>query len=376
MRELAPEQLELDNEGLHDAAYRPDIDGLRAIAVVIVVLFHAFPQWLKGGFIGVDIFFVISGYLITRVILNNVSKDCFSLQQFYASRIRRIVPALILVLLFCYLVGWNTLFKDEFKLINKHIAAGLGFIYNLLAWSEAGYFDISADHKPLLHLWSLGIEEQFYIFWPFIIVFLKPNRVFSTICLIIIASIVSKVIFYLYIGKWMATSFFTLNCMYALGIGGLLAYITLYKRRFAEIISKPIWLYSVLLFNLVLFVFQYKFHLGWYKEIGSEILFACLAALIILRASNNGFRFGLKYILEHRFVVYSGTISYGLYVYHLFVPSLFYIYAPCIGLGITNKYTLFIAFYLLTFLIAHYSWVFIEKPINAYKSRFPYIKDK
>jgi len=149
--------------------YRPDIDGLRAVAVLSVVVFHAFPELMKGGFIGVDIFFVISGFLISTIIFQNLDRGTFSFSEFYARRIRRIFPALLLVLIATYGFGWFALLADEYKQLGKHIVAGAGFVSNLVLWSEAGYFDNSAETKPLLHLWSLGIEEQFYIIWPFIL---------------------------------------------------------------------------------------------------------------------------------------------------------------------------------------------------------------
>jgi peptidoglycan/LPS O-acetylase OafA/YrhL len=139
-------------------AYRADIDGLRAFAVLAVVAFHAFPGLLEGGFVGVDIFFVISGYLISGVLFQDLERGTFSFRAFYARRIRRIFPALVLVLLSCLAFGWFALLADEFRQLGKHVAAGAGFVSNLALWSESGYFDNSAETKPLRHLWSLGIE--------------------------------------------------------------------------------------------------------------------------------------------------------------------------------------------------------------------------
>ncbi|MBN3729526.1 acyltransferase family protein [Burkholderia sp. Tr-20390] len=149
--------------------YRPDIDVLRALAVVSVVVFHAFPGVFPGGFVGVDIFFVISGYLITSHILRELEEGRFSLGSFYSRRIRRILPALLIVLVGAYVMGWFNLLPDEFGALGKHIAGGALSVANLVLWKEAGYFDASADLKPLLHLWSLGVEEQFYLFWPLIL---------------------------------------------------------------------------------------------------------------------------------------------------------------------------------------------------------------
>jgi peptidoglycan/LPS O-acetylase OafA/YrhL len=146
--------------------YEPHVDGLRAVAILSVLVFHAFPHVLPGGFVGVDVFFVISGYLITSVIVSTIQRDAFSLADFYARRIRRIFPALLLVLACVFVYGWHTMLADDLAELGKHTVGGAGFASNLVLWNEAGYFDRASESKPLLHLWSLGIEEQFYIVWP------------------------------------------------------------------------------------------------------------------------------------------------------------------------------------------------------------------
>jgi peptidoglycan/LPS O-acetylase OafA/YrhL len=156
--------------------YIAAIDGLRAIAVLAVILFHAFPTAIPGGFIGVDIFFVISGYLITNIIVTQAGSGIFSFKHFYARRIRRIFPALIIVLVSVYALGWFVMLADEFKQLGKHIAAGAGFVANWAYWLESGYFDELHELKPLLNLWSLGVEEQFYIFWPCIVLLLMKLK--------------------------------------------------------------------------------------------------------------------------------------------------------------------------------------------------------
>jgi peptidoglycan/LPS O-acetylase OafA/YrhL len=149
--------------------YRPDVDGLRAVAILSVIAFHAFPNLVQGGFVGVDVFFVISGFLITSVIVNSLEAGNFSFLVFYQHRIRRIFPALGLVLASCAVAGWYLLPEGAYAELGKHIAGGAGFVANLVLWKEAGYFDSASDTKPLLHLWSLGIEEQFYFVWPFVL---------------------------------------------------------------------------------------------------------------------------------------------------------------------------------------------------------------
>ena len=158
------------------ATYRADIDGLRGVAVLAVVAFHAFPAWLRGGFVGVDVFFVISGFLITGILVSANDARTFSFLEFYARRARRIFPALVLVLLATIALGTLVLTGLENVRLGRHVLAGALFSANLLLWREAGYFDAASGSKPLLHLWSLGIEEQFYLLWPCVIVALSLPR--------------------------------------------------------------------------------------------------------------------------------------------------------------------------------------------------------
>ena len=146
--------------------YRPDIDGLRAVAVLGVVIFHAFPTWIPGGYTGVDIFFVISGYLISGILFKGHREGNFSFKEFYARRVRRLFPSLITLFLISLIFGWFVLLPIEYQYLGKHMAAGTLFIQNFVFWKESGYFDVEAIRKPMLHLWSLAVEEQFYIFFP------------------------------------------------------------------------------------------------------------------------------------------------------------------------------------------------------------------
>jgi len=170
--------------------YRPDIDGLRAVAVLCVVIFHAFPNALKGGFIGVDIFFVISGFLISTIIISNLERGSFSFADFYGRRVRRIFPVLLLVLTACFVAGWFIMLSAEFKQMGKHMAGGAGFVANYMLWGESGYFDNAATTKPLLHLWSLGVEEQYYIIWPALLWF-AARRGFNLLSVAIALGLVS-----------------------------------------------------------------------------------------------------------------------------------------------------------------------------------------
>jgi peptidoglycan/LPS O-acetylase OafA/YrhL len=149
--------------------YRPDIDGLRAIAVMLVVNFHAFPEAMPGGFIGVDIFFVISGFLITGIIARELEQKSFSLLGFYNRRIRRIFPALIVVLCATLVLGWLWMLPSAYTQLSSDVFASAAFLSNIALLLQSGYFDVESARKPLLHLWSLGIEEQFYLLWPLIL---------------------------------------------------------------------------------------------------------------------------------------------------------------------------------------------------------------
>jgi peptidoglycan/LPS O-acetylase OafA/YrhL len=153
--------------------FRAHIDGLRAIAVLAVVGFHAFPAGLPGGFAGVDIFFVISGYLISTILYAEFaepgSKGAAVISDFYSRRVRRIFPALIVALIAAYVLGLQAMLAPEFKYLCLHIVASTGFFVNILLSREAGYFEPFATTNPLIHIWSLAVEEQFYIVWPFVV---------------------------------------------------------------------------------------------------------------------------------------------------------------------------------------------------------------
>lgn len=226
--------------------YRPDIDGLRAIAVLSVVAYHAFPDWLQGGFIGVDVFFVISGYLISTIIFQNLDTGTFSFAEFYARRINRIFPALLLVLVASYVFGWFALLADEYKQLGKHIAAGAGFISNIALWNEAGYFDNSAELKPLLHLWSLGIEEQFYIVWP-LLLWLFWKLKFNPFTITIFVAVVSFYLNVKGINEDAVAAFYSPQTRFwELLCGSLFAWMTLYKKGAFETVKLKLdnWLAS------------------------------------------------------------------------------------------------------------------------------------
>lgn len=354
--------------------YIIQLDGLRFFSVLMVMIAHWLQwQWTNPVLTkipfghGVTLFFVLSGFLITRILLENRDKYNIShlnkfhlVKNFYIRRFFRIFPIYYLLIFGLFIFNYK----------NTH-----EIFPWLITYTSNIYQSINNVYvEDFNHFWSLAVEEQFYLFWPFVILFIKPRKTFITIILTIIIALIIRTYLYLYVGKWMATSYFTLSCMHALGLGALLAFIKLYKPRIENALSNPIWLYFAVVIYIGSLYFQNIFNLDWYKEILDDFFFAILATFIILRASNNGFRGFFKLVLENKFIVYSGKISYGLYVFHLFTPAIFYYIAPRIGLSITNKYTFFIALYFLTFLVSYISWKLIESPINKLKDRIPYIK--
>jgi peptidoglycan/LPS O-acetylase OafA/YrhL len=313
--------------------YRPDIDGLRALAVLAVVAFHGFPNWMKGGFIGVDVFFVISGYLISTILFENLDNGTFSFIEFYSRRIRRIFPALILILVACFAFGWFTLLADEYKQLGKHIAAGAGFISNLVLWSDAGYFDNSADTKPLLHLWSLGVEEQFYIIWP-VLLWFAWKRKFNLLSITILVAAVSFSLNLKGIKHDALATFYSPQTRFwELLAGTLLAWFTLYRKcayqslklKIDSCLAAVIYrektenngatLSNVLsMMGLALLVYGF-----W--RINKESAFPGWWALIPIAGTVLLIAAGSKtwinrHILSNRFAVWFGLISFPLYLWH------------------------------------------------------------
>lgn len=313
--------------------YRPDIDGLRAIAVLAVVAFHAFPSWVKGGFIGVDVFFVISGYLISTIIFENLDKGTFSFFEFYSRRIRRIFPALLLVLIACFAFGWFALLADEYKQLGKHIAGGASFISNFILWNEAGYFDNSAETKPLLHLWSLGIEEQFYIVWPLLLWF-GWKRNFNLLAITVVVTVFTFVLNIKGVKHDMVATFYSPQTRFwELLSGSLLAWFVLFKKEFfASFNSKiGVWLIRTIysnkqvngvkrLSNVFSFVGLFLLVYGIWrinKELsfpGKWALVPVFGTVLIILAGSKAWV--NRVILSNKIAVWFGLISFPLYLWH------------------------------------------------------------
>jgi peptidoglycan/LPS O-acetylase OafA/YrhL len=292
------------------AGYRPDIDGLRAVAILAVVAFHAFPAVVPGGFAGVDVFFVISGFLISRIMYSGLARKDFSLETFFAHRIKRIFPALILVLLASFGIGWFTLLPGEFAQLGKHIAAGAGFVQNIALWSEAGYFDVSSELKPLMHLWSLAVEEQFYLVYPVMVlaVWRAGKKPLALIAAIGVASFLLNI---WRIGDDPTEAFFLSHTrLWELLAGALLACIGgLQLPRQGGALGHALSILGIALIGIAAFgLNQATVFPGWWA-----LLPVAGAGLLIYAGPQACVN---RWLLGCRGMVWVGLISYPLYLWH------------------------------------------------------------
>ncbi len=290
--------------------YRPDIDGLRALAVLAVVYFHAFPEKLPGGFVGVDIFFVISGFLITQIIHENIKSDTFSFFDFYCRRIKRIFPSLILVLAASFIFGWIFLIFDEFQQLAKHIMSAVTFTSNVTLWNESGYFDNSGETKPLLHLWSLAIEEQFYVFWPLVlwVAWRIKFKLIAVAALLLMASFIFNISNIK--NDEIATFYSLLTRAWELLAGASLAIFIDSKKLVADSYAEylgSIFGFGLIMLSMIILDKESLFP-GWWA------LLPVLGTILVI---NNGTNSPVsEYILSNKVIVWLGTISYPLYLWH------------------------------------------------------------
>jgi peptidoglycan/LPS O-acetylase OafA/YrhL len=204
--------------------YRPEIDGLRAVAVIPVILFHAGFESFSGGYVGVDVFFVISGYLITSIIYGEIQNKTFSIILFYERRARRILPALIFVSAVCIPFAWMWMLPNDFEDFSRSLVAVSVFASNIFFWRDSGYFSVAVELKPLLHTWSLGVEEQFYILFPVILLLCRKVSARATVTIVMLGTIASIVLAEFGSRTYPAATFYLIPTRaWELGIGVLLA---------------------------------------------------------------------------------------------------------------------------------------------------------
>ncbi|WP_222889653.1 acyltransferase family protein [Enterobacter sp. C2] len=293
---------------LHNDKYRSDIDGIRALAVLLVVICHAFPEWFPKGFIGVDIFFVISGFLISSILIKDAENNKFSIKRFYQRRIRRIAPALITVLLSTLMLSWWCLFKPEYLSLGKHFIASLLFSENFLLWSEVSYFDIAAELKPTLHLWSLAVEEQFYIVWP-IIIYLAYRMRWNLLYACLIMTVLSFILNTYHVHHNPTAAYYSpLERSWELMVGAILAIV---QHRYPNALSKFKNGQSAL---GVVFIIVGLVVIKPARFPGAAALLPTLGTFFLLSAGSKSWI--NRNILSLSPVVWLGFISYPLYLWH------------------------------------------------------------
>ena len=351
---------EATSAGGQHAGYRADIDGLRAISILAVVLYHAFPRslgWgyvglLGSGYVGVDVFFVISGYLIGGLISAELSAGTFRFSRFYARRVRRLFPALILVLAFVLFVGWNMMFADEFRLLGRHIMAASLFFSNFPPMGEIGYFDREGHSKPLLHLWSLGIEEQFYAVWPLLAVLTRRSRR-TFLCVTIAVAVASL--------AWNVTSatpglafYQPWTRFWELAVGVLLAHLPAgfsVRWRQSKGLREAGCAAGLALIAIVARAAELKGFPGWWP-----VLPVVGAALVIASGPDTMIS---RWLLASPPMVLLGKISYPLYLWHW--PLLAFTWIACGSFPPAWLVEIMVA---ASFVLAWLTYALIERPFR------------
>jgi peptidoglycan/LPS O-acetylase OafA/YrhL len=298
-------------------SYRADIDGLRGIAILSVVGYHYFSRYVHGGFVGVDVFFVISGYLISQILLTELADGSFRFLGFYSRRIRRIFPALILLFAAALVIGYCILLPDDLTKIGEHISAASIFSLNFVLKNEAGYFDQATELKPLMHLWSLSIEEQFYFLFPlFLYLCWRSKLKILPLLVLITASSFALCLFYSYSDAGAANAFFSPHTRFwEISIGAVLACYESDGNRFEfspitrNILSS---LGLMLILASVFWLDRSRAYPGFWA------LMPTLGAAVLIAVPENSLR---KLFLGNRVLVGVGLISYPLYLWHWFVYS-------------------------------------------------------
>lgn len=340
---------------LHSDKYRAYIDGIRAIAVSSVVVSHAFPKALPGGFVGVDIFFVISGYLISLILMRDFQRNSFSIWHFYNRRVRRIFPALVVTLLFIVMFGWFCLFSPEFIALGRHISGATLFSENFLLWNETGYFDVASTLKPTLHLWSLAIEEQFYILWPMLLYVAYRRRINFALLFVVLAGVSFAINLYEIHADPAAAYYSPFGRSWELMVGACLAYIqTSHPSLLARHGNFRSWA------GLALIVLGIAFIRPENPFPGFWALLPTFGSALLISGGEEAW--ASRHILSTAPMVWCGLISYPLYLWHW----------PFLSFGLIIFGALFIKKTLVclfaAIVAATLTFLFIERPFRVQKS--------
>jgi peptidoglycan/LPS O-acetylase OafA/YrhL len=325
--------------------YRKDIDGIRAIAVLSVILFHL--GYLPNGYLGVDIFFVISGYLITKIVYNEAIGNKFSIFDFYLRRIRRIIPLVLFTSLVALIIGLFVMLPDDLENLSQSVFATNFFLNNILLLITSGdYWSIANKYKPLMHTWSLGVEEQFYLIAPLTFLFLNGKRGKWILPLLIILTIISFSLFILSSDEH--SKFYLIQFrFFELSLGGLAAII--FNNR---LISSR---YKLILIPIILVILSFDINLS-----GSvKLILITLASACLLISNKNKF---CELVLENKLMISIGKISFSLYMWHQIIIA-YTRYFVTENITITNS----IVTLLLILLLSMLSYYFIEQPFRDRK---------
>jgi len=335
-----------------DVRYRAEIDGLRAIAVVPVVLFHSEIDWFKGGYVGVDVFFVISGYLITTILAREIATGSFSISGFYERRARRILPALIALLLATLVAGTILMVPDELAQLGRSSIAAALFVSNIYLFLDTGYFTLDAATTPLLHTWSLGLEEQFYLFYPLFLAALYRFRIslLSGIAVAALASFVLSAV--LIIDSPSATFYLLPTRLWELMLGGVVALVPLNASRWREAWSVA----GVAAIGAAALLYQASTTFP-----GPSALLPCLGTAAVIWASS-GTR--VARVLGSAPLRFVGQTSYSFYLWHW--PILVFA-RLLVGGDLNSRQALFCV--VLSFLVGAMSWRWIEQPFRRRSAR-------
>ncbi len=347
-------------------AYRKDIDGLRAVAVLSVLFFHSGISVFSGGYVGVDIFFVISGYLISTIIVREIENESFSISSFYERRFRRILPALGLVTVASLVIGYYLLTPRNYILAAQSAVATTLFSSNLLFYSESGYFDGPAELKPLLHTWSLAVEEQFYIFFPLLLVFISKAVKKQYLLILLSLGVLSFLYSVMLVEKNPSAAFYWFPARaWELFIGAILSIYKFQKienRAIRELIS--ISGLAMIFYSVIFFTEETKFP-------GFSALLPTLGTAMIIFSGEGG-KSLVSNVLSLRPIVFVGLISYSLYLWHWPVIVYTKLYAiSALDLPTTIAMISFI------FLMSFFSWRYIESPFRKkaiFSEKWPLIR--
>lgn len=329
--------------------YRPEIDGLRALAVLPVILFHAGSSFFSGGFVGVDIFFVISGYLITGIIIADIDKGAFSIMRFYERRARRILPALLLVVIACMPFAWLWMLPSQFSEFSKSVVSVVFFASNVFFWKQAGYFAPASEEAPLLHTWSLSVEEQFYIVFPILLLLLA--RMVQRRNMVLVIGILS--ILSLALAEWGWRNAPTANFYlipfraWELGIGALCQMVPIVRREYSGVLAAG---------GLAAVIFSIFAYSDTTPFPSAYAVIPVLGTGLLLRYASQVTVVGR--LLASKVLVGIGLVSYSAYLWHHPLFAFARIRSdtghPPLGLMLVLAFA--------SLILAFLSWKFVETP--------------